>query len=363
MNDLVTISLCMIVKNEEKVLERCLQSIKDIPDEIIIVDTGSTDCTKEIAKKWTPHVYDFKWIDDFSAARNESFRHATKDYILWLDADDVLLRQDKTALQKLKHSLQPQIDAVSMKYHAHFDKQGNVISSAFRFRLLKRERQYRWIGVVHEHIPVTEQDQTYQSNIVVTHQKENPQRSVRNVTIYEKYIARGGTLTSHDLFHYGRELISNHRYEEAVDVFHKFLDSPDVSDEMRLFIFNELASCYYFLQNIEQEHQITLQSLSYDMPQPVFCCRLGEHFLRQGKVEGAIFWYKQATQLPVSYSWTVDKKPFYTWLPHKQLGVCYEMKKENRQALKYYQKSLTFLPDDTEVQQKIQHLKKQMKKK
>ncbi|PEP87485.1 tetratricopeptide repeat-containing glycosyltransferase family 2 protein [Bacillus toyonensis] len=358
---MITISLCMIVKNEEKVLERCLQSVKGIPDEIIIVDTGSTDRTKEIAEKWTPYVYDFKWIDDFSAARNESFRHATKDYILWLDADDVLLEKDKMALQSLKSSLHSEIDAVAMKYHAHFDNQGNVISSAYRFRLLKREKQYRWIGVVHEHIPITERDNTYQSTIVVTHQKENPKRSVRNLNIYEKYVARGGTLTSHDLFHYGRELASNHRYEEAVDIFHQFLDSPHVSDEMRLFIFNELASCYYFLQNIEQEHQITLQSLSYDMPQPVFCCRLGEHFLRQGKVEVAIFWYQLAIQIPVSYSWSVDKNPFRTWLPHKQLGLCYEMKEEDRQALKYYQQVLEFLPDDPEAKQKIQYLQQKMK--
>ncbi|MGG0321857.1 glycosyltransferase, partial [Bacillus mycoides] len=59
---MVTISLCMIVKNEAHILDRCLQSIKGIPDEIIILDTGSTDGTKEIARKWTPHIYDFEWI-------------------------------------------------------------------------------------------------------------------------------------------------------------------------------------------------------------------------------------------------------------------------------------------------------------
>ena len=74
-----TISLCMIVKNEELVLGRCLESIKDLVEEIIIVDTGSTDKTKEIAKLYTNNIYDFKWINDFSAARNFSFSKATKD--------------------------------------------------------------------------------------------------------------------------------------------------------------------------------------------------------------------------------------------------------------------------------------------
>ena len=78
---MVSISLCMIVKNEEKILARCLDSIHDLVEEIIIVDTGSTDRTKEIASKYTKKIYDFEWIDDFAAARNFSFQFATKDYI------------------------------------------------------------------------------------------------------------------------------------------------------------------------------------------------------------------------------------------------------------------------------------------
>src|SRR5689334_11976737 len=99
---MVTISLCMIVKDEEENLDRCLESVKDVSDEIIIVDTGSTDQTKERALKWTLHVFNFKWIEDFSAARNYSFNQATMDYILWLDADDILLPENRQKLLELK---------------------------------------------------------------------------------------------------------------------------------------------------------------------------------------------------------------------------------------------------------------------
>src|SRR3989344_3020775 len=93
-----TISLCMIVKNEEKYLEQCLISVKDSADEIIIVDTGSTDKTKDIAKKFNAKIFNFKWTDDFSAARNESLKHATKNWILVLDADEII---DDDGLKKI----------------------------------------------------------------------------------------------------------------------------------------------------------------------------------------------------------------------------------------------------------------------
>lgn len=85
-----TISLCMIVRDEAAVLERCLQSVAHLVDEIIIVDTGSVDETKTIAAAFTPHLYDFPWQDDFSAARNFAFSKGTGDYLFWMDADDVL---------------------------------------------------------------------------------------------------------------------------------------------------------------------------------------------------------------------------------------------------------------------------------
>ena len=83
------ISLCMIVKNEEEYLPRCLENIKDIVDEIIIVDTGSTDKTVEIAKSYGAKVYYFKWNNNFSEARNVSLKYATKDWILILNVDDL----------------------------------------------------------------------------------------------------------------------------------------------------------------------------------------------------------------------------------------------------------------------------------
>ena len=81
----------MIVRNEERVLARCLDCVRQFADEIIIVDTGSCDKTKDIASRYTDKVFDYVWCDDFSKARNYAFSKATMNYIMWLDADDVIL--------------------------------------------------------------------------------------------------------------------------------------------------------------------------------------------------------------------------------------------------------------------------------
>ena len=100
---MISISMCMIVKNEQEILARCLDSYAGTYDELIIVDTGSTDNTKEIAAHYTDKIYDFEWINDFSAARNFAFSKAGCDYIFSADADEVLDDANNYALRELMH--------------------------------------------------------------------------------------------------------------------------------------------------------------------------------------------------------------------------------------------------------------------
>lgn len=94
----------MIVRNEEQTLGPCLASVRDLADEIVIVDTGSTDRTRELARAAGARVFDFPWVDDFAAARNESLRHATGSWILWLDADDRLDERNHRQCRELFRS-------------------------------------------------------------------------------------------------------------------------------------------------------------------------------------------------------------------------------------------------------------------
>lgn len=97
------LSLCAIVKNEEAALPSCLDSVKDVVDEMVVLDTGSTDRTAEIAREFGAQVYDFQWCDDYSAARNECLKYATGDWILVLDADEMLVPE---VVPQIKEAIQ-----------------------------------------------------------------------------------------------------------------------------------------------------------------------------------------------------------------------------------------------------------------
>ena len=116
-----SVSLCMIVKNEEKFLPQCLDSLKPIVDEIIVVDTGSTDRTKDIATVYGAQVFGFNWNDDFAAARNFSIAKARGEWILIMDADEVISPMDYTAFRKLinKKSLDPSAYSIVTRNYCH----------------------------------------------------------------------------------------------------------------------------------------------------------------------------------------------------------------------------------------------------
>lgn len=315
------ISLCMIVKNEEKTLERCLSSVKGIFDEIIIVDTGSTDKTKDIAQKFTERILDFEWTDDFAAARNFAFSNASEEYTMWLDADDVLTPENRQKLLHLKQSLDSSADAVSMEYHCDFDDYGNVAMNVRRIRIVKRLKNYKWHGAVHEDLYVD--GDILDTDIVVTHMQIHKVTD-RNLNIYENRLKSGKTFTSQDIFHFARELHQHKMYERAVEFYLKFMEIENSSAENKIFVCSKLADCYYHLRDKANELAYTFKSFEYSTPRPDFCCRLGYHFLQKEAPLIAVFWYKQALEAPLPENkWAIVNQPSHTWLPHMQLGLCY----------------------------------------
>ncbi len=147
----MTISVCMIVKNEEAQLAACLDSLVPIADEIIVVDTGSADGTKAIAARYTDRIYDFPWIDDFAAARNFAFSKATMEYIYTADADEVIDEANIALFRRVKALLPPETEIVQMHY-LNLGEQNTVYNAKreLRPKLFRRLRTFEWINPIHD---------------------------------------------------------------------------------------------------------------------------------------------------------------------------------------------------------------------
>ena len=197
------ISLCLIVKDEEDVLYRCLESVANIVDEIIVVDTGSSDGTKEIAQKFQAKIYDFKWIDDFAAARNYSFSKATKEYILWMDADDYFTNENNQQLLEIKHNTSTDIDVINMIYSLTRNEKGETLVSLRRNRIVKRSKGYQWIGRIHEYLEVY--GNIEYSNIYINHGKQKEYTN-RNLLVFEKMVLENQSFSPRDTFYYASEI-------------------------------------------------------------------------------------------------------------------------------------------------------------
>lgn len=351
----ISISLCMIVRNEKNIIARCLDSVKGIPDEIVIIDTGSIDSTKEIVRQYTDLVIDFPWIDDFAAARNFAFSKANMDYILWLDADDVFEASDREQFLRLKKTLDPHLDIVNMPYLLSFDQFDKVNFSLRRNRLVKRSKNFHWIGAVHEYLEVY--GPVLNSDICVTHKDTGKNDSDRNLKIYEKRLSKGEAFSPRDLYYYANELFDHQAYSQSSAFYEKFLAAEEGWIEDRISACNKLADCFHILGDKEQEKKFIYQSFDYDVPRADFCCRLGFKFLHQNKVNQALFWYKLASELekPVD-NWGPINHACWTWLPHLQLCVCYDRLGQYQLAHKHNEIAATYIPNDPKVLQNRQYL-------
>ncbi|WP_135554082.1 glycosyltransferase family 2 protein [Paenibacillus cymbidii] len=346
-----SVSLCMIVKNEEETLERCLSSVADLVAEIVIVDTGSTDRTKEIAARFTDRIVDFQWVDDFSRARNFAFSLATQDYLMWLDADDVLLPADREKLALLLAAMPAGTDVVSMHYHLAKDKYGNVTSSLRRNRIVRRSLGLTWVGSVHEYLQIS--GVVLNSEIAITHDRVHTASS-RNLNIYENKVNAGETFGPRDVYYYANELYDHQLWQRAVEQYEKLLafGNHEVWIEDRIGACGRAAECYLQLGEMEKARQRALQSFATALPRAENCCRIGYAYFSEERYHEAIWWYRLATQLemPADTS-ALLIHACWTWLPQLQLCVCYDRIGAFELAREANERAAAYLPDDSRVLQ------------
>ncbi len=254
----VSLSICLIIKNEEKYLSRCLSSVKDIATEIIIADTGSSDNSKIIASEFSPYVYSYKWTNDFSSARNFCLDKATGDWIMVLDGDEEL---DEGCLELLQENMQRDREAYLVTVNNYYDKVPELLAIPdLQLRLFRNNKQYRYKGIIHEQIldSILDHNPAARVEIVrdisITHygyDADNEKRLKRNTELLkETWCQEDDEQFTH--FYLGREYYHHRKYAEALDHFLFVFNIGDAQQKYLPELLRSIAICMYMVNRLPE---------------------------------------------------------------------------------------------------------------
>lgn len=230
----MTVSVALIVRDEEQTLARCLDSFAREVDEVVVVDTGSRDRTREIARRYTDRVYDFEWRDDFAAARQFAFDRATSEWVAWVDADDVVLNAER--IRPLVAAAPDGVAGFEWRYVYERDERGDAVCEFWRERCVRNDGAFRWQGRVHEVlVPSSPRELRRTDEVVVEHRRQQsrvPQKLGRNLRILERERREAGPAARPRLFFYlANEYASAGRNRRALACYRKYLRVATWDDE------------------------------------------------------------------------------------------------------------------------------------
>ena len=223
------ITLCMIVKNEENNLKKCLESIKKYVSEIIIIDTGSVDKTKEIAREYSNKIYDFKWCNNFAKARNFSLEKASNDWVLVLDADEVITEFNISINMESFKNNEKLVGRIK-RINIIEDEKGNK-KYIERVNRLFNKKYYNYQGIIHEQVVAKSglEYKTINIDIIADHigymQEiiKNTEKLKRNLELLQESIK----INDNDPYLYyqlGKTFYLSKQYEDAFKSFNKALN-------------------------------------------------------------------------------------------------------------------------------------------
>jgi glycosyltransferase involved in cell wall biosynthesis len=296
------------------------------------VDTGSGDATKKIAARYTDKLYDFKWIDDFAAARNVSFSKATMDYIYVADADEVIDEENRARFRMLKQTLLPEIDIVQMKYANQLDYNTTYnFDEEYRPKLYKRQRTFRFTDPIHESVVLS--PVIYDSDIVIRHMPQS-NHAERDFKTFLKVIQREGKLSPKLYEMYARELFiagSDKDFSDAAAYFEDFAEHTECSERERKIFECVLTKVYRLKKDPNGLMRYSLKNMAEGKASAEVCHELGEYFYELEDYREAVIWYYNAayeTECELNIRYAGD-------YPLKRLADCYRLLGDRQQEEAY----------------------------
>ncbi len=342
---MIPISVCIIAKNEEKNIEKCLAPLMPYNFEIIFVDTGSTDRTKEIARKYTDLIYDFEWVNDFSAARNFSLKKASHNYVLILDCDEFLTEIDLDAIYRLIEE-HPRSVGMLLR-HSYYDNNGMQVSYPDRVERLFHKRHYYYTLSIHEQVTDVHTNGTmferYDIPLTVDHVgycggvESMLKKAERNNSLLLKEIEKHPD-DPYFYFQVGQSYNAIEDYENAYTYYKKAFELPIDPQQPWLPV---MAQAYLLALNStgREEEAIAFFESRYDSfaGDAGFHCTLGVSYLRTKQPMKAMMEFVKALQCP-----NVRSEGVNTYLPYHNIGLVNEMLGDLPSAITFYQRAAAY---------------------
>ncbi|PZT56952.1 glycosyltransferase family 2 protein [Paenibacillus silvae] len=349
------LSVCMIVKDEEKVLERCLSSIQNLADEIIIVDTGSTDETKKIASKYTNHIYDFKWCNDFSKARNQSIQPATGKWILVLDADEYISQEDHRDWRNFLIQEEPvphlayTLPIINFTGEKEFEDE---ITTSPVTRLFPNHMGITFERPIHEQLTRGSKGELfhktlnlhiYHTGYQISHIKDKNKHE-RNMSIFEQMMLEQD-LCSYDWYTLGNQYRYAKNELKAIECYEKAMTGAERDEAWYPHCVMGLISLYYGQDQLKRSWELTEQYLVRYNQFPEYYTVRGIHYETLGFFDEARLSYIEAINIAEKRAktkqdiWLID--PMYSFdSPVQQLIGLYFRLNDNQNAIYWMSKQL-----------------------
>lgn len=345
---MIPISVCIIGKNEEKNIEKCLEPLTHYPFEIIYVDTGSTDRTKELAAKYTDLIYDFEWIGDFSAARNFSLSKASHNYVLVLDCDEYLTGLDLDGLSEAIEAHPHGVGQILRRSYTGADL--NEGFSAERIDRLFHRWNYHYIYLIHEQVADIRTDSTdyerYDVPVEADHvgyvgnMDEKRIKADRNNALLFQEMERN-PMEPYFPFQVAQSYNLIDDYENAYIYYKKAFSLPLNLDNLWVHIMavSFINAC---VQTGRAGEALALYTPVYDdyAADPSFVCCMGTLYLNQTPPQPlkASMEFVKVLQSPPSADGTTS----YTQTALYGMGCCNELLGNLPAAVSFYQKSAAY---------------------
>jgi tetratricopeptide (TPR) repeat protein len=361
------ISLTMIVRNEEKNLPSCLTSVAGVFDEIVVVDTGSTDRTIEIARSFGARVFDFVWVDDFAAARNAALARATGDYAFWLDADDVLDPSERTKLVELLAGLTSREDAAyvvrcSCGSGPNGDGGQTVVDHV---RLFPLREEIRWVYRVHEQIlPAIRRAgvPVKWTHLVVRHTGYTDpdlrdRKLQRDMAILEAEVAERPN-DPFVLFNLGAIAVERREWRVALEYLGRSLSGSAPSDSITRKLHALIARCHQLLGEPQAAMRACLTGLADDPHDAELLFRRAVIHRHLGESTQAEACWRRVLTLRRPEQFSSVDQGIYGHLTRRNLAALARERGDREEETRLWRAVLAECPDDTEASSRLRALQR-----